>query len=463
MRSSRKPYIGWEGPRNFFVTPSRHLKESNAKESSFEKPYDVSNYNLMHQEPNLPKVPDGALNPGGIEVSFVDGACSYGIKAIAGITIPTIGGPEEDKAGWLEPSFSQGGMVGFKISGTGNRSLDIVLNESLPQHTVLLQFKDGWGMLHSVTVVVACTELGWYYLGANSDVATLKFVDPNYTFIGGESRSWLEIGYSTDGDGYTIEGCFRFPNIDIPQNAAITAAKLALWHYPLGTSQCYAKLYANAADAAVAPTDVVSYQALAKTTAYITPIFPEAAILSRYYESNDCKTVIQEVISRVGWSKNNALALMIVPTLPTLFSLYFYTYKAGIIKAPKLFLTYYGEYVAPAWAAYFDNTYWVAATGSWSTDHWTSEEVDLGGVLYQAIYITPINSWEVAFRPTKFRLTHNCVTPIVLSIAPAVFDSEAYTSGTEEDITLANDISYILALVPTATGAFDITNIEFYS
>jgi len=158
MRSSRKPYIGWEGPRLFFDTPSRHLKESNARESSYEKPYNVANYNLMHQEPNIPAVPEdsgGIL--GGLTCSFVDGYCNYGIRCFAGGDIVVSGGPEEDKAGYLDPVDSLGAIAFWKISGVGNRRIDITLDESKSIHSVTVSFKDGWGKIHTENVGITCT------------------------------------------------------------------------------------------------------------------------------------------------------------------------------------------------------------------------------------------------------------------------------------------------------------------
>lgn len=308
-RSSRKPYIGWEGPRKFFATPSRHLKESNSKESSFEKPYDVANYNLMHQEPNIPTVPDGALNPGGIEISFVDGACGYGIKAIAGIDIPTIGGPEEDKAGWLKPECLEGEIISWKTSGPGLRRIDIILSEGQLQNTVKVTFKDGWGMLHSRIVTVLCSPIyDYFYSLVTADSGGAYWDMVERVFYQGDTPG-KEYYYAGNFFDNPCDMYIRFSGVNIPQGTTIGSAIIGLGSIgdtdPVVNLNCYFE----DSNEAINPTTLGEFDSLSLTGAVAwntNETWGNYVIV----ETPELKSILQTVVDRVGWTASSAMLVL---------------------------------------------------------------------------------------------------------------------------------------------------------
>lgn len=153
--SSRKPYNSWKGPANFFRKPTRYLRESNALESSFEKPYQTKVYTEMHQAPNTPTNPNDP-GSGELTISFAEGYCNYGIQAYAGGDYQTVGGPQESSSGWQEPKLLEGEIISWKVSGPDNRRLSIVVTVGAVRHIVEITFVDGWGRKYSRTVTLIC-------------------------------------------------------------------------------------------------------------------------------------------------------------------------------------------------------------------------------------------------------------------------------------------------------------------
>jgi len=108
------------------------------------------------------------------------------------------------------------------------------------------------------------------------------------------------------------------------------------------------------------------------------------------------------------------------------------------------------------WTAYFDNSKWTPTTGAWDTDHWDTAFTGR----YEAVILTPINSWEVGFRPTKIRISHTSASPVTAVLAGSDFSEASYTSGTEVDIVVSSDITSLS--VYYGSTPFTVTNIEFY-
>ena len=128
------------------------------------------------------------------------------------------------------------------------------------------------------------------------------------------------------------------------------------------------------------------------------------------------------------------------------------------------------EEEAGGWTVYFDNTYWEIYTpgyGLWDTDHWVAGVFDVGGgTYYQVLSLGPIGGWEVDFRPTKVRITHDSPdTPdLYIEGAEGVWCfEENYVSGTEIDLAEAGDLVYLyLELAADNVTPYNVTNIEFY-
>ncbi|MFH1147971.1 MAG: hypothetical protein V1736_09740 [Pseudomonadota bacterium] len=130
----------------------------------------------------------------------------------------------------------------------------------------------------------------------------------NFENIGSASRIGV---YS--GSLYASHAFYRFPSVTIPQGAIITNATLILRAYSSpGGGPATLRVYGNAIDNATAPTSVITAEALNLTTEYVAwSIGVGAWAASTDYSPGDLSAVIQEIISRAGWSSGNALMLLV--------------------------------------------------------------------------------------------------------------------------------------------------------
>jgi len=102
----------------------------------------------------------------------------------------------------------------------------------------------------------------------------------------------------------------RFKNVIIPQGATIDSAFIRVIAYENESSSCLPRIYANDIDNAVNPTSKAEASFLVKTTAKIAWTLP-AFTTGGSYDSPEIKTVIQEVVDRVGWASGNSLMVII--------------------------------------------------------------------------------------------------------------------------------------------------------
>jgi len=320
--------------------------------------------------------------------------------------------------------------------------------------------KDGW--TDSGVSVQRYLIPSYFYPAANSDTLWLKWETGSYTLEPYNYWSGIYIGQNDASPEYGGDTTLRFKVVKIPNGVTILSASIDLFVYA-GSQSSDIDVYGNDADNAVSPASVAEFLALSKTTAMVNwTTFPRSQ--SEFVTSPDITDIIQEVIDRPGWLSGNSLMLILNSefTSPSPSGLvYAFLYKKGPVYMPRLSISWTTE--APPeyeWVDRLDNNYWTPTYGTWSTDRWVSEEVDVGGTPYQAIQISPINSWEVGYRPIKFRITHNFGSPIFTQISPGVY-GDTYTSGTEEDITVSSDMTEILIL--TDGSQFEVTVIDFYS
>ena len=106
----------------------------------------------------------------------------------------------------------------------------------------------------------------------------------------------------------------RFPSAQIDPSvpaAAFTSAFLRLTAYDTRTPNITLYIYFNDSDNAVAPTSYAGYQALYKTTAKATWSITQQWNDGTQYDSADLSSAIAEVVARPGWTKGNALMVMI--------------------------------------------------------------------------------------------------------------------------------------------------------
>jgi len=117
------------------------------------------------------------------------------------------------------------------------------------------------------------------------------------------------------------------------------------------------------------------------------------------------------------------------------------------------------------WSQYLDDTYWEGnAEVVWNVDHW-----DLIGDF--SIEMSVFGTWNLGFRPSKFRVTHNYGPGLTLGIiidSPDVYVFDGVcVSGQEYDLDFSGtkdaDMRGLFHDAGEEGCDFDITNIEFYS
>jgi hypothetical protein len=142
-----------------------------------------------------------------------------------------------------------------------------------------------------------------------------------YGEMEGLSSSDLEIGSENYGVGlhWQVVGV-QYDTLGIPQGSTIISAKLTFQckgggHTFAGASNDF-KIIAEAIDDAAAFTttdfDITSRDRTSATAAW-NPPYPTSG--GDIVDTPDLAALIQEVVSRTGWSDDNRLTLMIIPQI----------------------------------------------------------------------------------------------------------------------------------------------------
>jgi len=120
----------------------------------------------------------------------------------------------------------------------------------------------------------------------------------------------IRLGYR-DGYGNCHAG-FRFLNIVIPQGATIDSAYFTYFAYDDSSLSTSVKIWAEASDdgATFATSGGNSPEGKTAGAVSVAWTLPNQVAASSY-TSPDIKTVIQEVVNRVGWSSGNALVILV--------------------------------------------------------------------------------------------------------------------------------------------------------
>lgn len=157
------------------------------------------------------------------------------------------------------------------------------------------------------------------------------------------SDSTTAIGYRKDGTIVPVNyywSFFRFTSLTIPEGATITAANLHLNIYAIELGGAKGYLYGNDVDDAVAPTTHDGVKNLTTTTASVDLT---SNLASTGWKSLDVTSIVQEIVSRGGWSSGNDLQFKTVYASTNGVS-WAYTYNNGS-NIPYLQVAY--EYVTP--------------------------------------------------------------------------------------------------------------------
>jgi hypothetical protein len=140
--------------------------------------------------------------------------------------------------------------------------------------------------------------------------------------------------------GYQNQTWARFTDLAIAQAATINVAYVSYKAYGstiMGTLNTIIR--ANDADNASAPTDGDDANSKALTAAGVAWA-PGTWTPATWYDSPEIKTVVQEVIDRVGWASGSAFMILHLNNGGTWAEIKWYAWDSAAGDAPKLHIEY---------------------------------------------------------------------------------------------------------------------------
>jgi len=155
------------------------------------------------------------------------------------------------------------------------------------------------------------------------------------TFYG--TANYLRVCQSSDAE-YNLS--LRFDPVTIPASATIDACTIELYGYVVDATSCYADIYGNDVEDAVAPTDLAEAQALVTTTAKVDwDNFSETH--DTWAETPELKTIVQELVNSYDYSGgDHAMQFMIYDDTVPEHLAYFYSYEGNSSYSAKLHIDY---------------------------------------------------------------------------------------------------------------------------
>jgi subtilisin family serine protease len=162
--------------------------------------------------------------------------------------------------------------------------------------------------------------------------------DDAYVLRGASSQkltdAYLSAGLSNAG--------MRFTGVSIPAGATIVKADLKVRAYTTGLTTTFTgTICAEAADNASDFNTLPINSATTTTAVQSWPLGTGTSWTSgTWYQSPDIAAVVREVISRPGWSKNNALAIIFQGSSSATNDRKFWSYDGDPTSSPQLEITY---------------------------------------------------------------------------------------------------------------------------
>jgi len=176
---------------------------------------------------------------------------------------------------------------------------------------------------------------GIFYPSVSADDGTV------YGTTLSDDGTYLYIG--NDGDNNNI--FVRFVNVTIPNNSVILKAFIRFrCGYTQVGATCNANIYFNDIGNAVAPTTYSEFTALDLTSVSDSWSTIQSMTSGEYYDTDDCKDSLQEVVSRSDWYSNGAVMALI----------YDNSSSSGAYRMLSPIDVYDGDY-APELHVYYDD------------------------------------------------------------------------------------------------------------
>jgi hypothetical protein len=209
----------------------------------------------------------------------------------------------------------------------------------------------GWVGADSFTFY--CDDGGTSPSGGRSNTATVTVTTSAGILVAFQITAGSNDGYVLRGgssqkltDAYLSAGLsnagMRFTDVSIPAGATIVKADLKIRAYTTGLTTTFtgtirAEAADNASDFSTSPIN----SAATTTAVQSWPLGTGTSWTSgTWYQSPDIAAVVQEVISRPGWSKNNALAIIFQGSSSATNDRKFWSYDGDPTSAPQLEITY---------------------------------------------------------------------------------------------------------------------------
>jgi len=146
--------------------------------------------------------------------------------------------------------------------------------------------------------------------------------------------------------GTAVKPAFRIVDVTVPQGAVISSAYIKM--IKDGTDNHDFKMRVYGIDEDNTSTMSSDPTGRTKTTAYVDWDISGGLVDETEYTSPDIKTIIQEIVDRVGWSSGNALGFIIDDNGSNDTVAYFYDYEGDANKAIQLIINYIGSSFSPS-------------------------------------------------------------------------------------------------------------------
>lgn len=297
-------------------------------------------------------------------------------------------------------SFSSGGNIdlyndfGYKISSASNNTISGYVYSDDDQGQ---DFDVGESGVSGATVYLYqdLNGNGTYDSGSDAIVtSTTSASDGSYSFtrpfIGGSTLSDTRVS-SSSGDGEESGGSLDltssdldigdkmvgmlFSSVSIPQGATIESAYFELVSRSSSTSTTSVSIYGEDADNAATFSQASKISTRTSTSATESWIMPYWSAADITYQSPDITDIVQEIVSRSGWSSGNAMNIMMSETSGNRSAK---SYNNSTSEAPRLVVQYTDANVTDAYLTFVDEST-LPAGSALTTDNIETASFTSGG------------------------------------------------------------------------------------